>query len=343
MADHPVPLLPDHPRLLPGLRVLRRDAAHLQVGVGARAVLVPDHPDVRRLLGLLTSGAAPAAEHLPRPHTPAGEVLARLAGAGLLVDGAALQTELHRSDADPAGDPAAVAAAWCSDPGTAPQRWATRGRAQLHLDVPTRDRPGLERLVAACGLSVAPGPGDRSTATGSTAGGAPVLVVREQEPAREELDRLQRDDVPHLLVRSELDRVVLGPFVAPGRTACVRCLDAHAADLDPRWPLLVEQLGRASTGATPSDPAPRDPALWQVALGWAVHDLVRWSEGRQPSTWSTTVTLGSSGSPQVQVHRRHPRCGCGWADLGAAGRRHQKSESSLPSIERRFSREQVSQ
>ena len=107
MAAHPVTLLPDHPRLLPGLRVLRRDAAHLQVGVGARAVLVPDHPDVRRLLGLLTSGAAPAAEHLPRPHTPAGEVLARLAGAGLLVDGAALQTELHRSDADPAGDPAA--------------------------------------------------------------------------------------------------------------------------------------------------------------------------------------------------------------------------------------------
>ena len=75
-------------------RVLRRDAAHLQVGVGARAVLVPDHPDVRRLLGLLTSGAAPAAEHLPRPHTPAGEVLARLAGAGLLEP--VVKEKIHR-------------------------------------------------------------------------------------------------------------------------------------------------------------------------------------------------------------------------------------------------------
>ena len=61
-----------------------------------------------------------------------------------------------------------------------------------------------------------------------------------------------------------------------------------------------------------------------------------------------TLDLAVAGlAPEVRVHRRHPRCGCGWAELG--GRHdgptpgHQKSESSLPSIERRFSREQVSQ
>ena len=105
--------------------------------------------------------------------------------------------------------------------------------------------------------------------------------------------------------------------------------------------LVWEQLARSTVVS------PCDPTLWQVATGWAVHDLVRWLDGEQPSTWSTTITLGPGLAPEVRVHRRHPRCGCGWAELG--GRHdgptpgHQKSESSLPSIERRFSREQVSQ
>ena len=328
-----VPALPQHPRLLPGLSVLRRDADHLQVGVGSRAVVLPDHPDVRRLLTRLAPGGPDAATDRPAPDSPAGRALARLVGAALLVDGAALHAASPRAEVDPVAE-RAVAAAWCADPRSAPRRWAARRDVGVHLDVPAGDRPGLTRLIGASGVPLVDGVRERSPDT-------PVLVVRDREPLREELDVLQRDDVPHLLVRPALDRVVLGPFVAPGRTACLRCLDAHATELDPRWPLLVEQLARSTVVS------PCDPTLWQVATGWAVHDLVRWLDGEQPSTWSTTITLGPGLAPEVRVHRRHPRCGCGWAELGgrhdgpAPG--HQKSESSLPSIERRFSREQVSQ
>ncbi len=330
---HVARLLPDHPRLLPGLRVLRRDADHLQVGVGARAVLLPEHPDVRRLLGLLTAATAPEATDVSLtgadPRSAVGVALARLARAELLVDGAALDAASPRPDPDPTLE-RAVAAAWSSDPRSAPQRWSARRLGGVRLDAPAADEATLRRLLGASGVPVS-----------AEIGVGPVLVVRDREPVREELDDLQRDDVPHLVVRPDLDRVVLGPFVAPGRTACLRCLDAHATDLDPRWPLLVEQLTRDA------GPSPCDPTLWQVALGWAAHDVVRWSEGRQPSTWSTTVTLGPGVVPQTQLHRRHPRCGCGWGELGGEEPRrpsaHQKSESSLPSIERRFSREQVSQ
>ena len=55
--------------------------------------------------------------------------------------------------------------------------------------------------------------------------------------------------------------------------------------------------------------------------------------------------------PAVTAYRRHPHCGCAWADdlgrrwLGryAARLRHQYSLSSLPSMARRCSREQLSQ
>jgi len=159
------------------------------------------------------------------------------------------------------------------------------------------------------------------------------VVLREGQPHRSEVDTLTQQDRPHLLVHGELDHVVLGPFVAPGRTACLRCLDAHLADLDPRRPLVLEQ----QTDVTA--PVPLDPVLWQLALAWAVRDVLRWVDGERPSTWSATVRLGPDPSPQRQEWLRHPRCGCGWAELAA----HQCSGASLPSIERRCSREQVSQ
>lgn len=71
-----------HPRLRPGLHVVRRDDDHLQVGVDPPwRVVLPDQPDVRRLLDDLVSGR-PA-----RPDSPAAHrALADLHRAGLLVE-----------------------------------------------------------------------------------------------------------------------------------------------------------------------------------------------------------------------------------------------------------------
>ena len=134
----------------------------------------------------------------------------------------------------------------------------------------------------------------------------------------------------------------IGPFVEPGRTACLRCVDAHEAEVDPRLPFLVEQAAMATDGGEPVD-----PVLDRLALAWAVRDLCRYLEGDEPSTWSATVDLGPTDATAPGALAAAPALRlC----LGPAVRPaltstsgHHQSLSSLLSMARRCSREQVSQ
>lgn len=326
------------PRLLPGIPVARRDAEHLQVGVEDRCVVLPDQPEVRTLLQRLTGVGSPP---VPGPDVSPAILLAlaRLARAGLLVDRATLGACLTTYADGPAQRAAALASVHSSPRDAAP-RWAARSRASVHVDAAPADRSVLEQVLVAGGVRKIRDACRVSWRDADGSGDGPDLVVllRDGEPDREELDRLQHDDVPHLLVRTALDHVVVGPFVEPARTACVRCLDAHRTEGDPRWPLVLAQQVGVDL------PAVRDPALWQVALGWAARDVLRWLDGEEPSTWSATVRIGPDLQPRHRSWRRHPRCGCGWADLVGAGGKaaagdgaerrtaDQNVESSLPSF-----------
>lgn len=321
------PGLPDDPRLLPGLPVLRRDAGHLQVGVETRCVVLPDLPEVRALLDRLTGlGDGPDPVRSPDVSPAMLLALARLARAGLLIDRAALARYLA-TYADGPVRRAATLASLHSSPHAAEQHWAARTRARVAVEGAPADRGTLERVLAAGGAQVVRDDADL------------VVLLCDGEPDRDRLDALQQTDLAHLVVRGALEEVVVGPLVVPGRTACVRCLDAHRTDTDPRWPLVLAQLGSAPP------PPVRDPALWQLALAWAARDVLRHVEGEEASTWSATVRVGPDLEPVRRAWLRHPRCGCGWAELRElhAPGAHQYSESSLPSIERRCSREQVSQ
>ena len=69
------------PRLRPGLHVVRRDDRHLQVGLDPPwRLVVPDQPEVQRLLDDLLSGRAP---HLDS--SEAHRVLLALDRAGMLL------------------------------------------------------------------------------------------------------------------------------------------------------------------------------------------------------------------------------------------------------------------
>jgi len=134
------------------------------------------------------------------------------------------------------------------------------------------------------------------------------LVVVTGTVDREVLDPLTRGTVPHLVVSGGAAGRRVGPFVEPGRTACLRCVDAHESLRDPRRPLLVAQAADQAAEVPP----PRDPLLDQLALAWAVRDVVRYLEGDEPSTWSTTVDIGPGGVPAAVRWGRHPWCGCSW-------------------------------
>jgi hypothetical protein len=179
------------------------------------------------------------------------------------------------------------------------ERRDRRSRCVVDVEAPDGVLPDLARLVEAAGLPVSH---DGSAAT-------VALVWTEGEPPRDRLDGRMRSGTPHLLVREEPGGVVLGPYVVPGRTACLRCVDAHLGEHDPRRALVVEQLATTP----PLRPAVPDPVQRALAVAWAVHDLAVAADGHAPATWSATIALGAL-PPAVTTYRRHLHCGCAWAE-----------------------------
>ncbi len=169
----------------------------------------------------------------------------------------------------------------------------------LHLDVPDGVLPALLGLVGEAGLRPAESAAEASLA----------LVWSEGEPERARLDEWMRSGTPHLVVREGTSGAVLGPYVVPGATACLRCVDAHAGEHDPRRALVVEQVATTP----PLRPFEPDPVLRTLAMAWAVRDLMTAADGGVPATWSATATLGPL-PPTIRAYRRHLHCGCAWAE-----------------------------
>lgn len=258
-------------RLLPGVRLVRRDADHLQLGVDPpRCAVLRDLPEVRRLVSDLAVGNRPA-----RPDPEVGRALAAIIDAGLLV------------------------------PDDTAQRRERLARARLHVDAAPEVVGAVSALLAAAGA--------RTPARAGTPDA--VLLVRDGELRRGRLDPLVRDELPHLLVRDHGHEIVVGPFVAPGLTACLRCVDCHLGERDPRRGLAVEQAATQQPLVAP----PVDPTLRAVALSLAVRDLVTFAEGDQPATWSATFTVGRPLDLTPRRWLRHPACGCAWDELASTG------------------------
>ncbi len=145
-----------------------------------------------------------------------------------------------------------------------------------------------------------------------------VLVVSDGEPAREPLDPLLRDGVPHLLLSFVDGGARLGPFVVPGRTACQRCLDSHLGEDDPEHLAVLTRYVEATAAPRPDGRDDLDdPGLVTLAVGWAVREVAAYLRGDEPATWSTTLTW-HAGAPHPVTRRwlRRPGCGCGWAVSG---------------------------
>lgn len=174
-----------------------------------------------------------------------------------------------------------------------------RQAARVLVDAPEPVRSQAVRMLAVTGLEAA-----RSAPRATVI----LLVAVGAEPSRERVNGVVQRDQPHLLVTALAGLVRVGPCVVPGLTACLRCIDEHLTDRDPRHPLVVEQHRSPDLRDTPA------AGDLQLGLAWAVRDLVALVEGDQPATWSAGVELRPDG-PVTNRWDRHPRCGCAWADL----------------------------
>lgn len=157
------------------------------------------------------------------------------------------------------------------------------------------------------GLTVARAdPGALAGDSSHLAGPVPELVIlagRTAEPDRTLTDALFRSGRPHLVVRLEPDRAVVGPLAIPGKSPCVRCQDLNRCRLDEAWPHLLAQLCREIVVP--------EPTLLAWAASTAAVQVRAWLAGAAPETTGSTLELGLA---DFRLHSRawpaHPRCGC---------------------------------
>jgi hypothetical protein len=336
--------LPEQPRLNPALRRLQRSADTVQLGVDpALAVTISGlAPAQLRCLELVDGSRAldalrADAATLGVTDGELDELLHLLHTAGALDDGAAATTL-------PALEPDRLALSLRYGGRTRGDAALARRREAV-VDVYGAGRLGVSiaTLLAAAGIGtigcIDPHPlqpADLGAAglagpLGIPAGQVLAAHLRTVTPVRLATDGPSDEPTisvvaaagpmplpehalavatgPHLLVTARETAVFVGPFVVPGLTPCVRCVELSRADRDPAWPLLVAQL--ANRGQT----APNDVVLTQLAAAAAALDLLRYIDGGvRPATPGAVLELTADGPPR----RRgpvvaHPACGCALA------------------------------
>ncbi|MEU4447839.1 thiamine biosynthesis protein ThiF [Actinosynnema sp. NPDC050801] len=330
--------LPNRPRVLPGLPLLRRRHDVVQIGTDPRhAMLVEDVPEPMASVLLGLDGRDTLAElreqlsgHGPQAAEFAG-VLHGLASAGLVeesvpvphprlaaeVTGWALRTRrcaVRLPTARAArsvvvhgeGRLAVTVAALLAASGVAHVRVVARGRVgpedtgsgYVESDV---GRPRAEAAQDAV---------RRACGTVRPVGrGADLVVLADVlVPAPELLHQLVADGTPHLAVRVREGLGVVGPLVVPGRSSCLRCADRHEADADPAWPMIAAQLvDRAQHADLATVTATAGVAVGQALLALDHAEPT----GTRPPTWDATLEVDAfAGLVEHRIAPLHPRCEC---------------------------------
>ena len=178
---------------------------------------------------------------------------------------------------------------------------ARRQRARTEPAKTERKAPGTARPArkpAAARAGSAPGPGSRPDLA--------IVVGRHPLELRAGLMRAQ---IPHLAASADEAIGIVGPFVIPGRTACLTCLDLTRAHRDPAWPLILAQLA----GRHPDPPACDAPLAAAVSAQAAAQALAFVDRDAVPGPVADgTLELVLPGWQwRRRTWPRHNDCSCG--------------------------------
>lgn len=133
------------------------------------------------------------------------------------------------------------------------------------------------------------------------------IMVSAGEPARSTFETLVSARVAHLPVVLHERRVRIGPFVAPGATPCLGCLDSLLSTWDPAWSGLIPQFERSRLLPV---------ALPDSVLLRSAAEVARQFEslraGDRPATIGRILTIGPGADDiDTRVVPFAPQCPCG--------------------------------
>jgi hypothetical protein len=286
------------PRVRPGLHMLRRDVRTLQLGVEWPGVAaVTDSPAVRAVLDAVdgfrdVSGVVLAVEAGGIPRDDAYQAVDALLDSGALVDQATTKPATL--------DAALWSTMWLlSGPrGNAAAVLRSRHQTSVYVEGCGKVAGLVAQLVVAEHLRLT------TTAEDATL----VVLASDVETSRDRADDAMRRGVPFLCVGIRELVGLVGPFVVPGRTACLRCVDLARAQLDPCWTTLVASM-QSNRPTTPAGA----PSLVTVTAGYASQEIALWASGTLPATCDGVVEIPHGlGAVQTVPFQQHPECGCDW-------------------------------
>lgn len=287
------------PMLRPGLQVLRRDAQTIQFGLDWPGVAaLRETPALRAVLSQAdgfkdTDGVVLAAADNDVAAQQARDALHLLIDCGILVDQAA-----YRRDGV---DEQTWASLWllAGPTRTADEVLAAQRDRSVQVCGSGRAAQAVRRVLSQAAMQMADDDADL------------MLIASDVEHDRALADQAMRDGRPHLWVGVRDLVGVIGPLVQPGRTACIRCVDAAYTDRDRAWSTLVE-----SAAVHRRQAAACDPTVAALVGAWAAQEVVAWASGVRPQTSGAVVEV-PMGFGDVQRHEfdLHPKCGCGWPVL----------------------------
>jgi hypothetical protein len=136
-----------------------------------------------------------------------------------------------------------------------------------------------------------------------------VVVAHHLVRPAETVRRLA-EDLPHVALVFGDQAAVVGPFVVPGRTPCLRCAEEHRLDADPARRAIAAQLLRRGPARTASSIRTRLIAF--EALGDAL-DAVR--ETGASGLEGVALRITPDGAVSRERRPWHERCSCRWQEV----------------------------
>jgi bacteriocin biosynthesis cyclodehydratase domain-containing protein len=340
------------PLLKPALRRLWRDPGTLQLGLDPRHAVVLGGVELTDagLLELLDGTRSLdeltiAAEALGHPRERVHALMTALGDAAAIDDGASASGS---GDARRQPDHLSLSLLY-REPGGAARVMTARARATVEVLGAGRVGASVAMLLASAGVGqlevtdagsvrhadVAPGGirhlGSRQTsraeAVQSLLSTSPSTPTYAPAPSRSDTTVVlapvgsmvppewlaQVRHRPHLPVVIRETTALIGPFVLPGQTPCLRCVELTRGDRDPVWPMLAAQLIGNRHALEACDVVLASAAASIVAL----HVLAWLDHGVDPPPPTIGGMLELS-LEDLRLRRRtvaaHPGCGCGAAD-----------------------------